>query len=83
MTKKNNLKRSIYLLLKYNRDGSFETQRSRVRVLRQVADELHQAGYKLSHLNGLKQKHVKYLNKSWQKNGLAVSTIKNRNAILR
>ena len=83
MAKIHRFKQSIYFVLKYNCDGSFETQNNRRNVLFLVADELHKAGYKLTHIRGLKQKHIKCLNKKWQEHGLTVATIKNRYAMLR
>lgn len=83
MATKQKFRRSIHFLLTHNRDGSYETQRSRKRILMQIVDDLHAHGYKLSHISGLKQKHVKCLNKLWRDSGLSIATVKNRNAILR
>jgi site-specific recombinase XerC len=83
MSVKNHLKQSIYSVLTHNRDGSFETQASRKHILYQMAGELTAGKYKLHHIQGLKQKHVQYLNSVWQSQGLSTATIKNRNAHLR
>lgn len=78
MAAKHQLKQSIYVLLKYNRDGSYETRGARKNILMQLADSLNQGGYKLKHIKGIKQKHICYLVKQWQESGLSTGTIKNR-----
>jgi integrase len=83
MSIKSRFKRSIYQLLKHNRDGSFETRGARQQILYQIADELHAGGFKLSNMHGLKQKHIRYLNEQWKERGLGNGTIKNRNSHLR
>ena len=83
MAAKHNLKRSIKHLLQSNKDGSYETQASRGRVLLMSADQLSQAGFKLNHIQGLKLKHIQHLNEIWIENGVSAATIKNRNAHLR
>ncbi len=83
MAIKHQLQQSIYHLLKHNRDGSFETQSARKSILFQAAADLVESGYKLKHMQGLKQKHVRCLNELWQAKQLSNATIKNRNAHLR
>ena len=83
MSIKHELQRNLYTILKHNRDGSFETQNARRKVLFKVAADLNSGHYKLRHVQGLKQKHIYYLNELWQSQGIAVATIKNRNAHLR
>lgn len=83
MSKKHKLKNSIFVVLKHNRDGSFATKTDRKRILNLIADELYTGGYKLGHVSGIKQKHIKYLNELWKSQGLAIATVKNRNSILR
>ena len=70
-------------LCRRNRDGSFATQRDRERVLDLVANQLHGLGYRHLAAASLKPKHVQALAQSWQSEGLAVGTIKNRMAELR
>lgn len=70
-------------MLKYNRDGAFATQSARKSILLQAAEDLVAGGFKLSHVQGLKQKHIYYLNDSWKQQSLANAIIKNRNAHLR
>ncbi|MCK4870691.1 MAG: integrase domain-containing protein [Gammaproteobacteria bacterium] len=83
MSRKHQLKESIYVIMKHSRDGSYATRTDRKRTLNLVADELYLGGYKVTHVNGLKQKHVRYLNDSWKAKGLSSATIKNRNSALR
>jgi integrase len=80
---KNELQRCLHGILKHNPDGAFETRHARRKVLLKVAGDLCSHGYKLRHIQGLKQKHVKFLNELWLSQGLTVATIKNRNAHLR
>ncbi|MDP2706526.1 MAG: phage integrase N-terminal domain-containing protein, partial [Burkholderiales bacterium] len=70
-------------LCKRNRDGSYATQRDRERVLDQIANRLHEWGYRHMGAASLKSKHVERLVESWKVAGLAVGTIKNRMAELR
>lgn len=83
MSAKHDLQHSIMNVTQHNRDGSYNTQVDRQRILNQIAAELTSGGYKLRHVNALKQKHVRYLNEQWQEKGLSSGTIKNRNAALR
>ncbi len=41
-----------------NRDGSFTTQRDRERLLTQIADQLHDLGYRHMSAQSLKPKHI-------------------------
>ncbi len=66
-----------------NRDGSYATQRDRERVLDQIANQLHDWGYRHMGAASLKSKHVERLVESWKATGLSVGTIKNRMAELR
>jgi hypothetical protein len=70
-------------LCRRNRDGSFATQRDRERVLTQIANQLHEWGYRHMGAASLRSKHVERLVESWMASGLAVGTIKNRMAELR
>lgn len=83
MATKQQLQRSIDNILKHNRDGSFETQSARRSVLLQAAQDIVHGGFKLHHVQGLKQKHIRHLVKHWQQNNLSTATIKNRTAHLR
>jgi hypothetical protein len=83
MTAKSQLQRSIHQILKHNQDGSHETKGARRSILFQAAKDLVKGGYKLHHIQGLKQKHILYLNNLWKEKNLTIATIKNRNAHLR
>jgi len=83
MTVKTKLKRNIYIITDRNAHGAFLTQSDRRRILTRCMADLAEGGYKLSHTEGFKQKHIRYLNKFWLSKQLNPSTIKNRNAYLR
>ncbi|MBE0625506.1 MAG: integrase domain-containing protein [Burkholderiales bacterium] len=70
-------------LCRRNRDGSRVTQHDRERVLDQIANQLHDWGYRHMGTASLKPKHVERLVESWKAAGLAVGTIKNRMVGLR
>jgi hypothetical protein len=70
-------------LCRRNRDGSFATQRDRERILDQIANQLHEWGYRHMGAASLRSKHVERLVETWIASGLAVGTIKNRMAELR
>lgn len=83
MSIKKELQRCVHGILKHNKDGAFETQHARRKILLKIAADLCTNNYKLRHVQGLKQKHIRFLNELWQSQGLTVATIKNRNAHLR
>lgn len=66
-----------------NRDGSYGTQRARAFILRQIADQLPQLGFKDLRAASLRTKHVTTLIEHWKSEGLSAGTIKNRMAELR
>lgn len=66
-----------------NKDGSFTTQRDRERLLTQIADRLHNLGYRHMSAQSLKPKHIEALVKSWQGEGLSAGAMKNRLATIR
>lgn len=66
-----------------NRDGSFATQAKRAFLLSQIANQLHELGYKGMSARSLKPKHVQALVAYWQEQGLSIGTIKNRMAAIR
>ena len=70
-------------LCRHNRDGSFATQKFRESVLAQVANELHNLGYRHMSSHSLKPKHVTALVNAWQARALSSQTIKSRMAVLR
>jgi site-specific recombinase XerC len=66
-----------------NKDGSFTTQRDRERLLTQMADQLHELGYRHMGAQSLKPKHVEAMVDRWQGAGLSAGAMKNRLAALR
>ena len=59
-------------------EGAIATQAIRARGLQQIADELHDLGYKLKAARNLAPKHVDALVASWKAGGIADATIRNR-----
>ena len=70
-------------LCRHNRDGSYATQTNRERILALIADQLHALGFRGMTARSLKPKHVEALVQRWQREGIAVGTVKNRMAALR
>ena len=66
-----------------NKDGSFTTQRDRERLLTQIADQLHELGYRHMIAQSLKPKHVEALVQYWQNERLSAGAMKNRLAAIR
>ena len=66
-----------------NRDGSRAAQANRARMLSQLANQLHELGYKKLRAVELKGRHVNALVKTWQDQELSPGTMKNRMAALR
>ena len=66
-----------------HREGAFLTRRDRSYALNQAADLLHALGFRRLRATGLKRKHVDALVAEWQRQGLAVGTVKNRMSALR
>ena len=66
-----------------NRNGPYATKANRHRHLQQIGRQLKADGYKLASPKSLKPKHIEHLVKTWQDQGLASGTIKNRMAALR
>ena len=66
-----------------HREGAFLTRRDRSYALAQAADMLHALGFRRLRATGLKRKHVDALVAEWQRQGLAVGTVKNRMSALR
>lgn len=69
--------------MKRNRDGSHATQANRHRMLQQVANQLHELGYKKMHASDLKGRHVQALVERWTREEIAPASIKNRMSALR
>jgi hypothetical protein len=66
-----------------NRDGSFATQADREHLLDQIADQLHEMGFRHMDAHSLKPKHVEKLVERWLGEKLSPGTVKNRMTALR
>lgn len=77
------LNHQLKQLCRTNRDGSYQTQHTRQRLLTLVADQLHELGFRGMRAVSLKPKHVEALVKRWTNEELSVGTLKNRMAALR
>ena len=73
----------LKLMCQRNRDGSFNTQRDRERILDRIADQLHDLGFRDLKVASLKPKHVAALCEHWKAENLAAGTIKNRMSEIR
>lgn len=73
----------LRLLCQRNRDGSYATQHAREDILTQIANQLHELGFKDMKATSLKPKHVAGLVKHWKSQSLSAGTIKNRMTALR
>jgi site-specific recombinase XerC len=78
-----NLNYQLKQLCSRNCDGSRATQRDRERSLDQIANQLHDMGYRYMAASSLKPKHVEALVERWKGEGLDPGTMKNRMADLR
>ena len=65
------------------RDGSFGTRTGRSFALAQMANTLHDLGFRRLRATGLRHKHVEALVRDWKDRGLSAGTMKNRMAHLR
>ena len=66
-----------------NRDGSYATQADRQHLLDQMADQLHDMGYRQMTAHSLKPKHIEQLVQRWLGEGRNTGTLKNRMSALR
>ena len=78
-----NLNYQLKKLGRNNRDGSHATQAKRAYLLSQIANQLHELGFKGLSARSLRPKHVDALVSLWQRQRIAVGTIKNRMAAIR
>ena len=70
-------------LEKAHDDGSHGTRRARSYALAQIANTLHDLGFKGLKATGLKRKHAVALVREWKRQGRSIGTMKNRTAHLR
>ena len=64
-------------------DGSHGTRAARSYALAQIADTLHDLGFKGLRATGLRRKHVAALVREWKRQGRSIGTMKNRTAHIR
>ena len=64
-------------------DGSHGTRTARSYALAQIADTLHDLGFKGLRATGIRRKHVAALVREWKRQGRSVGTMKNRMAHIR
>ncbi|MEO8964713.1 MAG: phage integrase N-terminal domain-containing protein, partial [Gammaproteobacteria bacterium] len=83
MSIQNDLRKSIFSIIKRNNDGSYATQADRRTILTQFSKDLVSLRYGLRDIYNLKEKHILAVIKFWQEKELKNSTIKNRMAVLR
>lgn len=82
-TKLNDATYSIHHLVKNSHISSYKTRADTEAILTKAIKDLHFLGYKLSHIQGLKQKHVLALVDEWKQRELNPGTMKNYMAKLR
>lgn len=70
-------------LCKRNRDGGFSTQKKREQLVKLIAKQLKECGYRKMTAHSLKPKHIESLVERWQEQQLDIDTIKTRMAVLR
>ena len=70
-------------LQKAHDDGSHGTRAARSYALAQMADTLHELGFKGLRATGLRRKHAVALVNEWKRQGRSIGTMKNRTAHLR
>jgi integrase len=70
-------------LADHSREGSYQTQHDRRKLVMAIGEALWHAGWKSMHAEDLKGRHVNRLLALWRAQGLTTSTIKNRMAVLR
>lgn len=74
---------SVNQIFKQRGRLSHESRYDYLMNIRNMVREWHAAGYQLSNIRHVKLKHVNFLVKQWQENGIATATIKNRLSQLR
>ena len=70
-------------LQKAHGDGSHGTRTARSYALAQIADTLHELGFKGLRATGLRRKHVVALVREWKRQGRSIGAMKNRTAHIR
>jgi len=70
-------------LQKAHGDGSHGTRTARSYALAQIADTLHELGFRGLRAAGLRRKHVVALVREWKRQGRSIGAMKNRTAHIR
>ncbi|MEO8402612.1 MAG: phage integrase N-terminal domain-containing protein [Gammaproteobacteria bacterium] len=83
MSIQNDLRKSIFSIIKRNNDGSYATQADRRTILTRFSKDLVSLKYGLRDIYNLKEKHILAVIKFWKEKKLKTSTIQNRMAVLR
>lgn len=74
---------SVNQLIKQMRGYSYASRADMKHMINRCMKDLHELGFKVGHLNGLKPKHVYVLVEHWKKQGKSPATIKNYMSKLR
>lgn len=77
------MNQEILKLERLHKEGSYGTQRSRKMMVRLIARQLDEEGYRGLQVKNLKPKHVEVLVGRWHRDGISVGTFKNRMGVLR
>lgn len=82
-TKFKSVKTSLINFAKSDKSYSFSSMKDFMDIILQSTKELHEMGYKISHIKGFKHKHIIKLIEHWKSCGASSGTIKNRMSKLR
>lgn len=74
---------SVQQLIKQMQGYSFASKSDMKHMINRCMKDLHELGFKVGHLNGLKPKHIYVLVEHWKKQGKSPATIKNYMSKLR
>ncbi|HAU1514355.1 TPA: phage integrase N-terminal domain-containing protein [Legionella pneumophila] len=74
---------SVYQLIKQMQGYSYASKADMKHMINRRMKDLHELGFKVGHLNGLKPKHIYVLVEHWKKQGKSPATIKNYMSKLR
>ncbi|HAU1023883.1 TPA: integrase [Legionella pneumophila] len=74
---------SVHQLIKQMQGYSYASKADMKHMINHCMKDLHELGFKVSHLNGLKPKHIYVLVEHWKKQGKSPATIKNYMSKLR
>ena len=75
------LKRGLYTIHQFFKEPSrlsFASRRDYLIGTEKLMRDLHKGGYQLTNIRHLKTRHVDYLVRTWQQQGISNATLKNR-----